>query len=107
MGLIHISPFYCCLYPNEHPLLQDWRPMSEQSVPQTNGLSVDARLEIFGEKIRTFRRARGLTQLELAENSALDRKTISRIENHQYSPSLSTIFSIAEALEVEPKDLMP
>lgn len=81
--------------------------MEHKSVPQDNGLSVDARLEIFGEKIRTFRRARGLTQQELAENSALDRKTISRIENHQYSPSLSTIFSIAEALEVEPKDLMP
>lgn len=69
--------------------------------------SVDAKLALFGQKIREFRTSRGLTQLELAENSALDRKTISRIENHQYSPSLSSIFAIASALEVDPKDLMP
>jgi transcriptional regulator with XRE-family HTH domain len=69
--------------------------------------SVDQQLALFGQKIREFRTTRGLTQLELAENSALDRKTISRIENHQYSPSLSSIFAIASALNVDPKELMP
>jgi len=68
---------------------------------------IDHQLQEFGKKVKEFRRARGLTQLDLAESSELDRKTISRIENHQYSPSLITIFSIASALEIEPKDLMP
>jgi transcriptional regulator with XRE-family HTH domain len=81
--------------------------MKESTSSQDPSLSVEEQLELFGQKIRQFRTARGLTQLELAENSALDRKTISRIENHQFSPSLSTIFSIASALEVDPKDLLP
>lgn len=76
----------------------------------TDGKSVLSNSELlqeFGSKIRGFRISRGLTQLELAEQSQLDRKTISRIENHQYSPSLSSVFSIAHALSVDPKDLMP
>lgn len=75
--------------------------------PRESENSVDEKLALFGQKIREFRTSRGITQLELAENSALDRKTISRIENHQYSPSLTSIFAIAQALDVDPKDLMP
>ena len=81
--------------------------MKESASSQDPTPSVERQLELFGQKIRHFRTARGLTQSELAQHSSLDRKTISRIENHQFSPSLSTIFSIASALEIDPKELLP
>lgn len=60
----------------------------------------------FSRKVKEFRKLRGLTQKDLAEAAQVDRKTISRIENSAYSPSLTSIFSIADALEVDPKDLL-
>jgi transcriptional regulator with XRE-family HTH domain len=56
--------------------------------------------------VREFRKTRGLSQAILAENAGLDRKTISRIENSRYSPSLTSLFAIAKALDVEPKELL-
>ena len=63
-------------------------------------------IEHFSQKVKEFRKLRGLTQANLAEAAAVDRKTISRIENSAYSPSLTSLFAIAEALEVDPKDLL-
>lgn len=63
-------------------------------------------IQHFSQKVKEFRKLRGLTQANLAEAAAVDRKTISRIENSAYSPSLTSLFAIAEALEVDPKDLL-
>ncbi len=63
-------------------------------------------IEHFSQKVKEFRKLRGLTQANLAEAAAVDRKTISRIENSAYSPSLTSLFAIAKALEVDPKDLL-
>lgn len=63
-------------------------------------------LKEFGERIRAQRIEKGLTQLELAEGAGVDRKTISRIENSRFSPSLINIYAIADALEVEVRDLI-
>ena len=63
-------------------------------------------IEHFSQKVKEFRTLRGLTQANLAEAAAVDRKTISRIENSAYSPSLTSLFAIAKALEVDPKDLL-
>lgn len=60
----------------------------------------------FSLKVKEFRKLRGLTQQDLAEAAQVDRKTISRIENSVYSPSLTSIFAIADALEIDPKDLL-
>ena len=60
----------------------------------------------FSQKVKEFRKLRGLTQQDLADAAQVDRKTISRIENSMYSPSLTSLFSIAEALEIHPKDLL-
>ena len=68
--------------------------------------SVDGKLSDFGDKVRQFRVSRGLTQAGLAESANLDRKTISRIENSQYSPSLASVFAIDEALSIDAKDLV-
>lgn len=63
-------------------------------------------LKQFGDRIRARRLERGLTQLELAESAGVDRKTISRIENSRFSPSLINIYAIADALNVEVRDLI-
>ena len=63
-------------------------------------------IQHFSQKVKEFRKLRGLTQANLAEAAAVDRKTISRIENSAYSPSLTSLFAIAEALDVDPKDLL-
>ena len=68
--------------------------------------TVDAKLGEFGQKVRAFRVSRGLSQAVLAETANLDRKTISRIENSQYSPSLASVFAIADALAVDAKELI-
>ena len=71
-----------------------------------SGDPAESQLEVFAIKVRSFRKSRGLSQAHLAENAGLDRKTISRIENSRYSPSLASLFAIADALDVEPKELL-
>lgn len=61
--------------------------------------------ELLGARIKELRRHRKLTQEQLAEMAGLDYKFISKIEVGRRSPSLETMESIANALEVEIKDL--
>jgi len=63
-------------------------------------------LSKFGSQVREFRKARGLTQHQLAESAGIDRKTINRIENSRYSPTLTNVFAIADALEVPANKLI-
>jgi len=57
-------------------------------------------------KVKNLRVKRGLTQQDLADISQIDRKTVNRIENSSYSITLTTLFALAEALEVKPSDLI-
>jgi DNA-binding XRE family transcriptional regulator len=59
------------------------------------------------DKIRTCRKAAGLTQEELAEKSGLPQSHISRLENGQHSPSRATLEKIAAALGVEVSQFDP
>ncbi|GAB2820840.1 hypothetical protein GCM10027022_08860 [Alpinimonas psychrophila] len=63
-------------------------------------------LSQFGARVREFRKARGLTQHQLAETAGIDRKTINRIENTRYSPTLTNVFAIADALEIPANKLL-
>lgn len=55
--------------------------------------------------IATLRRARGLTQIDLAEMTRLTQPTISRAERGDDSTTMATIKSIAAALEVQVEEL--
>jgi len=58
-------------------------------------------LEIaIGRAIRGFRRQQGITVADLAERTGLSRGMLSKIENGNISPSLSTLQSLASALGV-------
>jgi transcriptional regulator with XRE-family HTH domain len=67
---------------------------------------VRERRAIFGDAVRERRIAEGLTQEALAERAGIDRKSISRIENGAFSPSLDRIWLIADALRVSVTDLI-
>jgi transcriptional regulator with XRE-family HTH domain len=52
------------------------------------------------KRVAAARRRAGLTQAELAEASGVTDETISRIERGRYEPAVSTLFRLAEALDV-------
>ncbi len=54
-----------------------------------------------GHKIKTIRKARNLTQSELAEMIDIDSKYISRIETGLSSPSLKTLEKLCEILKID------
>lgn len=61
----------------------------------------------FGQRLRTYREERGLSQEELADAAHLHRTHISLIERGQRSVRLETIERLALALRIQPAALMP
>ncbi len=66
------------------------------------------RIEVLyiGERLRDLRKRALMTQRELAERSGVGVTTIVRIERNQVEPHGSTIRKLAEALGVEPYELV-
>lgn len=59
------------------------------------------------QNLKRLRKANKLTQAALAEAAGLDYKHYQRIEAHQWEDlRLSTVVKLAEALKVEPEDLL-
>ena len=65
-------------------------------------------LKKVGKKIQEIRLNKGLTQVELVGRieGEIDTTNISRIESGRTNPTVFTLFRIAEALEVNPKELL-
>lgn len=61
---------------------------------------------ILGENVRRVRRARGLTQEQLAFEAKIDLTYVGGIERGRRNPSLLVITRIAVALEVQPAVLL-
>jgi len=59
----------------------------------------------FGNKVRTFRKEKGISQEELAFRSDLHRTYIGMIERAEKNITLINIEKIANALEVSIRDL--
>lgn len=60
----------------------------------------------FGEKIRSIRKKKGLSQEELSFRASLHRTYISDIERGSRNVSLENIEKIAKALGISTKDLL-
>jgi len=60
----------------------------------------------FAATLRELRLERRLTQDELAERARTERSHISALERAEKAPALSTIFALADALELSPGDLV-
>ena len=59
-----------------------------------------------GDRLRDLRKRRLLTQEQLAARSGVGIATIVRVERNQVEPRGSTIRKLAEALDVEPEELV-
>jgi transcriptional regulator with XRE-family HTH domain len=59
-----------------------------------------------GKNLRAARKQLELTQEEVAHRSGLEPAEISRIEAGKRDPRISTLEKLAEALEVEPGQLL-
>lgn len=62
--------------------------------------------KIFGNQVKTFRLAKGLSQNELADSTGIDRAQLSRIELGNINITLDTFEKIASALDVQPYQLL-
>ena len=56
-----------------------------------------------GARLRQARKARKVTQLELAARTGVAHSTVVRIERGQAKPTIETVAKFAEALGVDPK----
>jgi transcriptional regulator with XRE-family HTH domain len=63
-------------------------------------------INAFGKKIKTLRKSKGLSQYNLAFEANIDRSQVIAIENGTGNPTISTIYALAEALKVKPKELL-
>lgn len=59
-----------------------------------------------GEQLKDIRKRALLTQRDLAAKSGVGITTIVRIERNQVEPQGRTIYKLAEALEVNPSELV-
>lgn len=57
-------------------------------------------------RLRAVRIARALSQAELAQRSGVSRVSITRLESGEVDARFATIRKLAEALGVEPRELM-
>lgn len=55
-----------------------------------------------GLNIQELRRARGMSQEELALRAHVNRGYMGKIENARYSPSVDILERVAKALEIDP-----
>jgi len=68
----------------------------------------DEQLKIIGENIRKYRKAKKLTQSELAFRcNEKEWSQISRMERGLVNFSISYLLLVAEILEISPKELLP
>jgi transcriptional regulator with XRE-family HTH domain len=65
-----------------------------------------SKLQQFGDRVRTLRKTRGLSQEQLAELTGLHRTYIGGIERGERNVSLINIIRLAKALDVSPSDLL-
>ena len=59
-----------------------------------------------GERLRRLREERALRQEDLAELAGVGKNTVNRIEKNYTEPHMTTVRKLADALGVEPRELV-
>lgn len=61
---------------------------------------------VLGANIRRLRKAKGLTQEQLAHEAGMAMRYVAGVERGEENPSLRFLVKIAEALGADPSDLL-
>jgi putative transcriptional regulator len=59
-----------------------------------------------GNKVKVARLSLELSQQELADLAGIDRKTINRLENSHFSPSVDTLYRVCTVFGIHPTQLL-
>jgi transcriptional regulator with XRE-family HTH domain len=59
-----------------------------------------------GDNVKAVRRRKLMTQVQVAEKAGVSHRTLVNIETNKVDPHFSTIHKLAEALGVEPSELV-
>lgn len=65
-----------------------------------------AGLQVFANRLRMLRQARGYSQQKLADIANIEQSTIKRIELRQLAPNLNLLISLSRALALGVRDLV-
>ncbi|MCI9691845.1 transcriptional regulator [Vibrio parahaemolyticus] len=65
------------------------------------------KLVLFGQRVRTLRKIKGLSQESMAALAGLDRSYMGHIERGEKNITLLKIYQISDALGIEVSDLFP
>jgi len=65
-----------------------------------NSPDIDERLIALGTNIRRLREEKGLSLSELAEKARISKSTLSSLESGKTNPTISTLWAIADALDI-------
>ena len=60
-----------------------------------------------GEQLKKQRTLSALTQEQLALHAGVSTATVARIERDEIEPRMTTLRKLADALDVEPRELQP
>ena len=66
----------------------------------------DLYLVNFGKRLREFREQMNLSQEKFAEKTGFHRTYIGTLERGETNPSLLTLYKLAQALNIDPKNLL-
>jgi transcriptional regulator with XRE-family HTH domain len=67
---------------------------------------MSATMVYVGEQLKRQRTRRALTQAQLAEQAGVTTATVARIERDEIEPRMTTLSKLAEALGVDPAELV-
>ena len=62
-------------------------------------------INAFGKRVKELRKLKGLSQYKLAYEANIDRSQVIDIENGIVNTTISTAEALAQALEIQPKEL--
>jgi DNA-binding XRE family transcriptional regulator len=64
------------------------------------------KIKAFGSHVQKIRISKGLSQEELADLADIAYSSVNKIENGLLNTSIGTVFDLAKALEIKPRDLL-
>ena len=62
-------------------------------------------IKAFGKRLRELRKAKGMTQEELAGNTGIELRQYGRIERGEINTTINTASRLADALEIHVREL--